>query len=280
MQIFKWMPLKAEDQNLQTEKLVSNSESNDASGDFKIMSDVLNESSSNSISDGNCNGNGNGNGNGNKPTSSHSPLVNDESTKETNINNSANITTPKRDEPEPSNSPPPKRIKTSSIAIDEPEPTTISTSTIKVDTPQPMPIDEEPPQYNELRQVGMSTPLIEVPCQTAQNSPPQPSLHLSAQLHQTSTSLHTLEQHSTFVTECDREVLSRESLVPEQKQIGESQTMPPNDVTSMETDSCEDQKSNELPETMEMEDFSSIARMVTEQIVTKVVSGTHDATTY
>lgn len=281
MQIFKWMPLKAEEQSTQPETLVSpgvvEKGINDLGNNMQTNNIISNDNSTTESSN-------NSNNNNIKPTTngtSHqvvqstqgrntincSPdnnniINNDNSTNEQSISTTNNQIA--RDAPERINSPPPKRVKTSSEpAIATPEeahhPAVVATTRENQDEDVAMPVEdeEEQPQYNELRQVGRSTPLVTdltSSCITPINSANEPV-------------------ETAKLAENDKEnYATAPNSITDSPTVPSSTEQPLNDIVMMEAESCPSKESRET-ENVEMEDYSSIARIVTEQIVNKVSHG-------
>lgn len=267
MQIFKWMPLKAEEQNLLSETITlttPQADNNNKDSSDDKMSNANNPILETATSNSN-----------NKPTTNGTNHSTPLSAKENNITVSHHNNSPQQlnDLEPPSDSPPAKRIKTASIeTIDDQEMVAVASTSlsmpVKVEEPySAMPVEEEPPKYNELRQVGRSTPTLTESCHFAVPTPPPTSSALineEANLRKMASNVsHTdipAPQHVNTA------LLTK---ISEQPSVGMSPTREETLMEVAESYTTESQQS--ISDTnVEMEDFSSVVRLLTDQIVTQV----------
>lgn len=297
MQIFKWMPLKAEDQNSDSspsESLVPktnesiNSDpvtSNNNATSNNINSDMSNHEA-NAESHKTTNGFGGDHNDATFTDTSH-PRSNksaatdqpeeaklDTTTKSTAKNSNKHELELEGDQndTEMKSSPPAKRVKTSTEVVTTNEPT-------KVDYTHDESMSTDPPQYNELRPVTLITPLTNT---TSTSQPPKPaevqnshnvtdgrsreqhldnskSPKLPANIGQGGDNL---EEDASFVSTGEDEMMDSE-LASNTKQFSY------NNHHNVSISSYEGYGD----ETMELEDYTSIAMSVTDQIVSKVSNG-------
>lgn len=266
MQIFKWMPLKAEEQNLLSETITLTTPQADNnckdSNDAKMSNNnnpILETATSNS---------------NNKPTTNGTNHSTSLGVKENNITVSHHNNSPQQlnDLEPPSDSPPAKRIKTSSIeTIDDQEMDAVASTSlpipIKVEEPySATPVEEEPPKYNELRQVGRSTPTLTESCHFAVPTPPPTSSVSIEEADFKKTASNVSQTDTSTLQHVNTALLTK---ISEQPSVEMSLTSEETLMEVAESYTKESQQSTS-DTNVEMEDFSSVVRLVTDQIVTQV----------
>lgn len=266
MQIFKWMPLKPDEQsNLQSETpLISQTDKENTNVEMSnIINDrtnQINKPSSNGISSSSSS----------FSTSSQAvdgdvkTIVSNDDNQKSDTPFASELTSDTL-----SSLPPAKRIKTSpppQSTHAEDNSSLATEPTNNVDEPIAVePDSDSTPQYKELRQLGRSTPLLDTPIATS------PSMHApsaSTQYHE----ITSIANQQDFNKENHHQPQEATSQPPETSAtLNDHVARQSEDATMMETDACFDsQESQLLEENVEMEDLSIIARSVTDSIVSKV----------
>lgn len=261
------MPLKVEEQNLLSETLTlttpqadnNNKESNEVK-----MSSTSNSTTETPISNSN-----------NKPTTNgtnHSMSLN---AKENNISGLQHANPQQLNESDPtSDSPPAKRIKTASptetINDQEMIVSASTSSSIAVkeeeESYSAMPVEEESPQYKELRQVGRSTPTLTESCFAVPTHPPTLS-----SIEETCSKRTTLNVGHVDYDRNITELQHVNSTLPAKKNQQQSIEVSSSEPVLMDIAETYTKESQSiLDNNVEMEDYSSVVRLITDQIVTQV----------